>query len=218
MSHFGGSQLASLKPNLVDRKPSPSSSSLRLPTPSPSSVRTATLSPSSLRSHSPGSSSVWEVARPPHTAGHLALYKEVGCTTDTHPVNPTFMEILSAFIFDGDGGDLSLLWQAKRRQLMQEGVPAITDLLVDRSIGKKELSLYCCRRTRNEEATIHPIEKLLQELGGQTGETLWVCHCWMRCTWSTSGVCRNGMSGAFRTFQECRSTLKSAPPQRRGSS
>ncbi|KAL1277026.1 hypothetical protein QQF64_023699 [Cirrhinus molitorella] len=79
---------------------------------------------------------------------------------------------LSACIFEWDAGDLSLLRQAKKKQLMQEGVPAITDILVDRSISKTELSLYCRRRTRGEEATIRLIENLLQELRGANGGDL----------------------------------------------
>ncbi len=88
----------------------------------------------------------------------------VGCTTDAHPLYPTFMGCLSACIFEWDAGDLCLLRKAKRKQLMLEGVPALTDILVDRSLSKKELSLYCRRRTRGEEATIRLIERLLQEL------------------------------------------------------
>ncbi|ROI52211.1 hypothetical protein DPX16_3481 [Anabarilius grahami] len=107
---------------------------------------------------------------------HFMRRLAVGCTTDAHPLYPTFMGCLSACIFEWNAGDLSLLRQAKRKQLMQEGVPAITDLLVDRSISKKDLSLYCRRRTRGEEATIRLIERLVQELGG----ALWVCHSWTR--------------------------------------
>ncbi|XP_039670276.1 skin secretory protein xP2-like [Perca fluviatilis] len=57
-SRFGGSQSATLKPNLVARRsPSPSSSPVRTPSPSPSSVRTPSPSPSSGRtpSHAPSS-------------------------------------------------------------------------------------------------------------------------------------------------------------------
>ncbi|XP_056312322.1 uncharacterized protein LOC130223503 [Danio aesculapii] len=44
---------------------------------------------------------------------------------------------------------------------MQEGVPSISDDMVDRSITKKDLSRYCRRRTRGEEDTICLIERLL---------------------------------------------------------
>ncbi|RXN22060.1 hypothetical protein ROHU_036759 [Labeo rohita] len=103
---------------------------------------------------------------------HFMRRLAVGCTTDAHPLYPTFMGSLSVCIFEWDAGDLSLLRQAKRKQLMQEGVPAITDILVDRSISKKELGLYCRRRTRGEEATIRLIERLLQELRGANGRDL----------------------------------------------
>lgn len=99
---------------------------------------------------------------------HFMRRMAVGCTTDAHPLYPTFMGRLSACIFEWDAEDLCLLRQAKRKPLM----PAITDNLVDRSITKKELSLYCHRRTRGEEATIGLIERLLLELGGPDGRDL----------------------------------------------
>ncbi|KAL0150590.1 hypothetical protein M9458_054183 [Cirrhinus mrigala] len=126
-----------------------------------------------------------------------------GYTTDAHPLYPTFMGSLSVCIFEWDAGDLSLLRQAKRKQLMQEGVPAITDILVDRSISKKELGLYCRRRTRGEDATICLAERLLQELWGANGRDLMgvplldeVCmeHIWcvqkrhVRCIQDMPGV------------------------------
>ncbi len=112
----------------------------------------------------------------------------MGCTTDAHPLYPTFMGCLSACIFEWDAGDLCLLRQAKRKQLMQEGVPALTDILVDRSITKKELSLYCRRRTEVRRPPYASLRGCCRSWGGQMGGTLWVCLCWMRCAWSTSGV------------------------------
>ena len=103
---------------------------------------------------------------------HLMRRLAVGCTTDAHPLYPTFMGCLSACIFEWDAGDLSLLRRAKREQLKLEGVPALTDAAVDARISKKELSQYCRRRTRGEEATISLIGRLLQELGGENGRDL----------------------------------------------
>ena len=57
----------------------------------------------------------------------------------------TFMGCLSACTFEWDAGDLALLRQMTREQLRQEGVLALTDLLVDRRISRRELSQYCCR-------------------------------------------------------------------------
>ncbi|CAL8251926.1 unnamed protein product [Merluccius merluccius] len=103
---------------------------------------------------------------------HLMRRLAVGCTTDAHPLYPTFMGCLSACIFEWDAGDLSLLRRAKREQLEREGVPALTDAAVDARISKRELSQYCRRRTRGEEATISLIGRLLQELGGANGRDL----------------------------------------------
>ncbi|XP_042560785.1 uncharacterized protein LOC122130196 isoform X3 [Clupea harengus] len=60
----------------------------------------------------------------------------------------------------------------KREELSREGVPDLTDLLVDRRISNKELSQFCRRRTRSVEDTISCIERLLRELGGPGGRDL----------------------------------------------
>ncbi|KAJ8382143.1 hypothetical protein SKAU_G00029210 [Synaphobranchus kaupii] len=52
-----------------------------------------------------------------------------GCTIDAHHLYPTFMASLSVCIFEWDPADVALLRVAKREQLRQEGVPAITDYL-----------------------------------------------------------------------------------------
>lgn len=57
------------------------------------------------------------------------------------------MDCFSVSIFVEDVGDLSLLSQAKKDQLRQEGGKAISDGLVDAKITKKELRQYYCRRT-----------------------------------------------------------------------
>src|SRR4029434_1313613 len=74
----------------------------------------------------------------------------------------TLMGCLSACPFEWDAGDLALLRQMTREQLRQEGVLALTDLLVDRRISRRELSQYCCRRTCGVEAAISLIERLVQ--------------------------------------------------------
>ena len=92
----------------------------------------------------------------------------------------TFMGCLSACTFEWDAGDLALLRQMTREQLRQEGVLALTDLLVDRRISRRELSQYCCRRTCGVEAAISLIEGLLQELVGG-GPDCCCLHAAHRC-------------------------------------
>ena len=103
---------------------------------------------------------------------HFMRRLAVGCTTDAHVLYPTFMGGLSASIFEWDAGDLALLRHMKREELSREGVPDLTDLLVDRRISNKELSQFCRRRTRSVEDTISCIERLLRELGGPGGRDL----------------------------------------------
>ncbi|XP_060905128.1 uncharacterized protein LOC132982594 [Labrus mixtus] len=92
-----------------------------------------------------------------------------GCTKDDHPLYPIFMARLSCCIFEWDAGDVALLRRVKREQLKREGVPGITDGLVNQHIRKSELVLYCRRRTRGEKETISMIDLLLHELMGEKG-------------------------------------------------
>ncbi len=96
---------------------------------------------------------------------HFMRRLAVGCTTDAHPLYPTFMGCLSAYIFEWDAGDLTLLQQAKRQQFRQEGVPALTDLLVDMRITKKELSQYCCKEDERRGGHHQPHRAVAAEAG-----------------------------------------------------
>ncbi|CAM4694811.1 unnamed protein product [Leuciscus chuanchicus] len=79
---------------------------------------------------------------------HFMRRLATGCTTDAHPLYPTFMVRLSECIFEWDPHDIALLRQAKREQLEDERLLFISGNLLNRRITKKELSLYCRRRTR----------------------------------------------------------------------
>ncbi|XP_057213104.1 uncharacterized protein LOC130568336 [Triplophysa rosa] len=103
---------------------------------------------------------------------HFMRRLAVGCTTDAHPLYPIFMSRLSACILEWDPHDVALLRRAKREHLQQEGLSVITNDLVNRRITKKELALYCRRRTRGVESTTRHIDRLLQELKGEKGRDL----------------------------------------------
>ncbi|XP_053091155.1 uncharacterized protein LOC113534513 isoform X1 [Pangasianodon hypophthalmus] len=103
---------------------------------------------------------------------HFMRRLATGCSTDAHPLYPTFMARLSACIFEWDPHDVTLLRRAKREQLEDERLPLITDDLVNRRISKKELALYCRRRTRGVETTVRLIDHLLQELKEEKGRDL----------------------------------------------
>lgn len=113
----------------------------------------------------------------PHLIVKLDIYHFMrrlasGCTNDAHPLYPTFMAKLSCCIFEWDSRDVALLRQAKKEQLKREGVPGITERLVDHHITKEDLALHCKRRTRGEQQTITLIESLLNELMGVKGKDL----------------------------------------------
>ncbi|CAM4510591.1 unnamed protein product [Leuciscus chuanchicus] len=103
---------------------------------------------------------------------HFMRRLAAGCTTDAHPLYPIFMARLSVCIFEWDTEDVTLLRRSKRLHLQQEGVPGITDAMVDKNISKEELALHCRRRTRGQETTIRLIDHLLQELMGEKGKDL----------------------------------------------
>ncbi|CAL8237725.1 unnamed protein product, partial [Lota lota] len=103
---------------------------------------------------------------------HFLRRLAAGCTTDAHALYPVFMAKLSVCLFEWDPADVALLRHAKREELRNEGVPGISDSLVDSRITKAQLAQYCRRRTRGEEATIRLVECLLQELMGDRGRDL----------------------------------------------
>ncbi|XP_052441051.1 uncharacterized protein LOC127979557 [Carassius gibelio] len=93
----------------------------------------------------------------------------VGCTTDAHQLYPTFMARLSSCIFEWDAGDLTLLRQAKREQLIQQGWPTLSEAELDHHLTKAELLQHCRRRTRGEETTFRLLDMLIRELMGGKG-------------------------------------------------
>ncbi|CAL8320142.1 unnamed protein product [Gadus morhua 'NCC'] len=98
---------------------------------------------------------------------HFLRRLAAGCTTDAHALYPVFMATLS--VFEWDPEDVALLRHAKREELRREGVPGISEALVDSRLTKAQLALYCRRRTRGEEAPVRQVEALLQELMGDRG-------------------------------------------------
>ncbi|XP_030233813.1 uncharacterized protein LOC115559188 isoform X2 [Gadus morhua] len=102
-------------------------------------------------------------------AWHFLRRLAAGCTTDAHALYPIFMAKLSVCLFEWDPEEVALLRHAKREELRREGVPGISEALVDGRLTKAQLALYCRRRTRGEEAPVHQVEALLQELMGDKG-------------------------------------------------
>ncbi|XP_056122518.1 uncharacterized protein LOC130100892 [Rhinichthys klamathensis goyatoka] len=94
----------------------------------------------------------------------------VGCTTDAHQLYPTFMARISACIFEWDAADVNKLREAKRAQLKEQGLMALTEKQLDRHIKKEELELHCRRRTRGEDQTIRLLDQLISELISDKGK------------------------------------------------
>ncbi|XP_063063642.1 uncharacterized protein LOC134456175 [Engraulis encrasicolus] len=99
-------------------------------------------------------------------AWHFMKWLARSCLRD-HALYPAFMSRLAACIFEWDAGDLTLLRQAKKHELMLDGwTQHVPDHVVDSSISRKELSQFCRRRTRGVEVTTRLIDQLLQETRG----------------------------------------------------
>ena len=94
---------------------------------------------------------------------HFMRRFALGCSTDAHPLYGTFMSRLSSCIFVWDNADLQQLRLAKRAELSQQGIVP-NDKLVEEEISKREMSLYCRRRTRGEEETKNLIKQLLTDM------------------------------------------------------
>ncbi|XP_031172172.2 uncharacterized protein LOC116061928 isoform X2 [Sander lucioperca] len=99
---------------------------------------------------------------------HFMRRLALGCTTDAHQLYPIFMSRISACIFEWDAADLALLREAKKQQLLSQGLTSHTDD-ISRHLSREELALHCRRRTRGEETTTRLLEELLQQLIGTNG-------------------------------------------------
>jgi len=137
---------------------------------------------------------------------HFMRRLAVGCTTDAHQLYPTFMARMSACIFEWDAADVNKLREAKRAQLKEQGLMALTEKQLDRQIKKEELELHCRRKTRGEDQTIQLLDQLISELISDKGKDALarvrmplVLLFWTPSECSTSGVFRRDMLSAFRT-------------------
>ncbi|CAG2211224.1 unnamed protein product [Mytilus edulis] len=88
------------------------------------------------------------------------------CTTESHPLYPKFLRLLSGCSFQWCSEDLEALKGAKEDLLAKEGVPSGQPI---DGITKKELSLHCCRTTRNPEDITDLISELLKVYCGEHG-------------------------------------------------
>ena len=75
------------------------------------------------------------------------------------------MDRLSACIFEWDPDDVAELRRAKQSELLADGRTADSQV-----ISRRELALHCWRITRGTEVTTSQIERLLLNLGGDSGK------------------------------------------------
>ncbi|KAK9963911.1 hypothetical protein ABG768_005130 [Culter alburnus] len=94
---------------------------------------------------------------------HFMRRFAAGLHTDSHPLYDLFMAKLSACIFVWDEGDLSLLKEAKRRELeQQQGIRGLTDDQLTGRLTSKQLAQHCRRCTRGVEETEQLIRQMLE--------------------------------------------------------
>ena len=102
-------------------------------------------------------------------------------TTESHPLNATFMAQLSQCIFEWSDEDLKLLKKAKAAELAALGIRYPSDTDVAKRLSKHELSLHVWRRTRGVDTTIRMIEQLLAEF--TWGDMKTDCHLFIQEVW-----------------------------------
>ena len=99
---------------------------------------------------------------------HFIMRIELGISSESHPLYGTFMQRLSACIFEWDRHDYRLLLTAKKEELAAKGVPSPSDKTAASNISKKELAKHCRRRTRGVEVTTKKLDELFRDFDGAT--------------------------------------------------
>ena len=59
-----------------------------------------------------------------------------GCTTESHPLYPAFMSLLSTCIFVWDPEDLAKLFKAKTEELARSGHIDMSNFQVEKQVSK----------------------------------------------------------------------------------
>ncbi|WAR12544.1 hypothetical protein MAR_026724, partial [Mya arenaria] len=100
---------------------------------------------------------------------HFMRRFSAGCSTDAHILYPLFMSRLSKAIFEWSSEDLEKLKEAKTAELMQRQVERPSSEDICHWLTKRELALYCRRRTRGVEETTRLIGELMEAFMGDQG-------------------------------------------------
>ena len=74
---------------------------------------------------------------------HFMRRLSKGVTTESHPLYGVFMAGISNCLFEWDSNDFQLLMEAKRRELVDSGVPILTDVAVRKAISREEAARHC---------------------------------------------------------------------------
>lgn len=85
-----------------------------------------------------------------------------GCTTESHPLYPTFMARLSQCILQWSHEDLNLLKKAKAGELVKSNVLNPSDEDIMKQITKQEIALHVRHKTRGIQITTMLIANLLE--------------------------------------------------------
>lgn len=116
-----------------------------------------------------------------------------GCTSDAHQLYGTFMGHISKCIFKWDQGDVQLLKEAKKAEMLQHGIPDPSDADVLRYIKFSELSIHCRRMTRGVDETTTLLFQLIESLSGDKGKDVMGVHLFdedrMGDVWAQQSAC-----------------------------
>lgn len=92
-----------------------------------------------------------------------------GCTTESHQLYAEFMGRLSKCFFILSEEDSSRLMEAKRCEMVTEGVPSPSENDVIRRVTKREIALHCRRRTREPQDIKSLVYDLIKIFAGSQG-------------------------------------------------
>lgn len=93
-----------------------------------------------------------------------------GCSSESHPLYPTFMSRLSGYVFKWDSEDFQRLYAAKQSKLRSKDVSSVQKEDASLHVTKKRRSLHCKCHTRGISETTHLIKELINVFASNKGK------------------------------------------------
>ena len=140
-----------------------------------------------------------------------------GCSSESHPLYPTFMSRLSGYVFNWDSEDFQRLYAAKQSKLRSKDVSSVQKEDASLHVTKKRRSLHCKCHTRGIPETTHLIKELINVFASNKGKDTMgipllnsgtIKQIWkeqqhhITCIWDPEGVPLYSKTGTFKGGHE----------------